>query len=324
MSDDSSINNNYENENENKNENGLLSDEEAESLEEDRQRVIEDSNQNDGIKHPAVLDPSIELDPHIPDRDYAEFLIDTAKKTVKREDALVRQIVYTALSKDSDNPLNLAVLAMSSEGKTHAVVETLKPFEKLDLWKIGSMSPKVIVRQNGILVDSNNEPIEERIKDLKRAIRKAEEDKNRDEEDKLSDELEQTYYLAKSLFETAVKEKEESKKAQYFVKAIKIYDKYLRRTLNLEIKDTKRVYSKILTDSNVNRNTSIQEIFDSFGGSDKLAPINCLSKIAHIKDDKDTFLVEESIGKRIKDMAIFFATIIPVAVAVIQLLLQQP
>ena len=76
---------------------------------------------------------------------------------------------------------------------------------------------------------------------------------------------------------------------------------------------------KILTDSNVNRNTSIQEIFDSFGGSDKLAPINCLSKIAHIKDDKDTFLVEESIGKRIKDMAIFFATIIPVAVAVIQL-----
>ena len=124
------------------------------------------------------------------------------------------------------------------------------------------------------------------------------------------------------MFETAVKEKEESKKAQYFVKAIKIYDKYLRRTLNLEIKDTKRVYSKILTDSNVNRNTSIQEIFDSFGGSDKLAPINCLSKIAHIKDDKDTFLVEESIGKRIKDMAIFFATLIPVAVAVIQLLLQ--
>ena len=128
-------------------------------------------------------------------------MIDTAKKTVKREDALVRQIVYTALSKDSDNPLNLAVLAMSSEGKTHAVVETLKPFEKLDLWKIGSMSPKVIVRQNGILVDSNNEPIEGRIKDLKRAIRKAEEDKDRNEEEKLSDELEQLQAESKILID---------------------------------------------------------------------------------------------------------------------------
>ena len=195
MSDDS-INNN-----EKKNENEFLSDEDAELLEEDRERVIADSNQNDGIKHPTVLDPSIELDSHIPDRDYAEFLIDTAKKTVKREDALVRQIVYTALSKDSDNPLNLAVLAMSSEGKTHAVVETLKPFEKLDLWKIGSMSPKVIVRQNGILVDSNNEPIEERIKDLKRAIRKAEEDKDQNEEEKLSDELEQLQAESKILID---------------------------------------------------------------------------------------------------------------------------
>lgn len=46
-------------------------------------------------------------------------------------------------------------------------------------------------------------------------------------------------------------------------------------------------------------------------------------KVGHEEDDKETFLVEESIGKRLKDMAIFFATIIPVAIAVIQLLLQR-
>jgi hypothetical protein len=39
--------------------------------------------------------------------------------------------------------------------------------------------------------------------------------------------------------------------------------------------------------------------------------------------ETETFLVDESIGKRMRDMAIFFATIIPVAITVIQLLLQR-
>jgi hypothetical protein len=54
-------------------------------------------------------------------------------------------------------------------------------------------------------------------------------------------------------------------------------------------------------------------ISESFESNDKLEPIKCLSKILNVKDT-DTFLVDESIGKRIKDMAIFFATIIPVAI----------
>lgn len=68
------------------------------------------------------------------------------------------------------------------------------------------------------------------------------------------------YYLAKSLFQTATQEKEESKKAECLIKATKLYDKYLRRTLNLEINDAKRIYSKILSDSNENKNKSIQQI----------------------------------------------------------------
>jgi hypothetical protein len=127
------------------------------------------------------------------------------------------------------------------------------------------------------------------------------------------------YYFAKSLFQTTTEEIEDSRKAEYFIKATKLYDKYLRRILNLEINDAKRVYSKILTDSNKNKNKSMQKIYESFGSSDKLAPINCLSELAPVKDDKVTFLVEESISKKMKDMAIFFATIIPVVVGAIQL-----
>lgn len=134
----------------------LLEQQEQEQKEQDN---LGSQFQAGGNGHGQVIeiDPTVDLNPFIGDRDYAEYIVDNAKKTVKREDALIRQIVYVALSKDSDNPLNLAVLATTSEGKTHAVVETLKPFEKLGLWVIGSMSPKVIIRQNGILVDSNND-----------------------------------------------------------------------------------------------------------------------------------------------------------------------
>jgi hypothetical protein len=153
----------------------------------------------------ASINPSIDLDPHIHEKDYAEYIIDVAKKTVKREDTLIRQILYTALSKDSDNPLNLAVLATTSEGKTHAVVETLKPFEKLGLWVIGSMSPKVIIRQNGILANSNNEPIESTIFDLKQQIKECKRNNQSDQVESLQQQLHQLYDDAKILIDLTSK-----------------------------------------------------------------------------------------------------------------------
>ena len=49
----------------------------------------------------------------------------------------------------------------------------------------------------------------------------------------------------KSLFQTITRQTEESKKMQDLIKATKTYDKYLRRTLNLEINSAKKIYSKI-------------------------------------------------------------------------------
>jgi len=125
------------------------------------------------------------------------------------------------------------------------------------------------------------------------------------------------YHFAKVLFQSATHEREGSKKAQYFVKAVKAYDKYLRGTLNLEINNTKKIHSKIIADPDSNKNESIRLISESFESNDKVEPIKTLSKLTFEKDDNDTFLVEESIRMRIKDEAIFFATIIPVAIAVI-------
>ena len=131
------------------------------------------------------IDPSIDLDPHIPDRDYAEYYINVVKKTVRREDSFVRQVFYTALSKDSDDPLNLAVLAKTSAGKTYGITETLKYFKDNSIWYIGSISPKVIVRQNGLLVDSNYQLLKPQLKELEKQLKEAEKNKDTDEVEEL-------------------------------------------------------------------------------------------------------------------------------------------
>jgi len=112
-----------------------------------------------------------ELASKIPGKDYAEFVIETTKLTVKQEDALVRQIYYTAISKDTREPLNLAILAPTSEGKTYPTLQTIQYFPPEDIRKIGSMSPRVVIRENGILVDNDtNQPITGKIKELRRKI----------------------------------------------------------------------------------------------------------------------------------------------------------
>jgi hypothetical protein len=139
----------------------------------------------------------------IPDKDFAEFVIETIKRTVRQEDSLVRQIFYTALSKNSANPINLAVLAPTSEGKTYPVLESVKYLPKSDVWKLGSMTPKVIIRQNGTLVDKDNEPLKPKIKELQRQIRSTKKDE--EEKEELQEQLDQLYQEAKVLIDLSDK-----------------------------------------------------------------------------------------------------------------------
>jgi hypothetical protein len=59
----------------------------------------------------------------IADNDYSEFINSCIKKTVKQEDAFVRQIVYTMLSAYSNNPINLGIIAPTIEGKNYPVIQ---------------------------------------------------------------------------------------------------------------------------------------------------------------------------------------------------------
>lgn len=152
-------------------------------------------------KESPEINPTLDLDPYIPNRDYAEYYINTAKKTVRKEDGLVRQVFYAALSKDSDDPLNLAVLATTSEGKTYGILQTLQYFPDKDIWYIGSMSPKVIVRQRGVLVDSEYNPLKPRLLELKKEIRRCQQNENLDREEQLKAELDELKEDAKVLIE---------------------------------------------------------------------------------------------------------------------------
>jgi len=140
----------------------------------------------------------IDLESEIADRDYASFTINTIKKTVKREDVLIRQVLYTGLSTYTYEPMNLAIIAATSEGKTYGVIQSMKYFPTDDVLYIGSMSTKVLVRQKGILVDSNHNAIEYKVKELRIMI-----DESADDEEKryLKEELEKLLQDSKRLID---------------------------------------------------------------------------------------------------------------------------
>jgi hypothetical protein len=115
----------------------------------------------------------IEIKSKIKSEEFFEYVIKTIKKTVKCEDALIRQILYTGLSTYvEDDPINLGVLAPTSEGKTYAIIESLQYFPDEDILYIGQMSPKVLVRQKGILIDKKScEPLDDKVHELRTKIR---------------------------------------------------------------------------------------------------------------------------------------------------------
>jgi hypothetical protein len=143
-----------------------------------------------------------ELGKEIPDGDYVEYVIKIAKRTVKGEDALVRLLVYVGLTVYSHNPLCLGIRAPTSEGKTYAITQTIqKFFPKEDIWLIGSMSPKALIRQNGVLVDSNNELLEPKIRELKVKIKECDRDDDLNQKTYLESELSKLYQTGKWLID---------------------------------------------------------------------------------------------------------------------------
>jgi hypothetical protein len=112
--------------------------------------------------------------------DYFEYLIDCIKRTVKEESALVRQIMYTMLSAYGNDPINLGVLAPTSTGKSYPMSQSVEYTPNgREVRKIGSMTPKVLIREQGVLVDKHGNPIGKEVRRLKNAISEAKNSKSK-------------------------------------------------------------------------------------------------------------------------------------------------
>lgn len=135
-----------------------------------------------------------------------EYVLKIIKRTVKGEDAGIRIVLYSGLSSYTFNPLSVAVRAPTSEGKTHLVIVVISLFPREDVWLMGSMSPKVLIRQYGTLVDRNNQPIAEDVRRLKKEIKICEIQSRKDETkiqqvEELRDELEKILRESKYLID---------------------------------------------------------------------------------------------------------------------------
>ena len=139
------------------------------------------------------------LEQEIPDKAYFEYSIKSIKKTVKCEDFLIRQILYTCFSSYvQDDPINLGIIAPTSEGKTYPLEECIEYFPKEDVYKVGSMSPKALIREKGILIDKNGDPIRQKINELLKQIDSSNE---KEEKQKFRGEISSLLQHAKTLID---------------------------------------------------------------------------------------------------------------------------
>jgi hypothetical protein len=84
-----------------------------------------------------------------------QFCIDIILKEAKREDMLVKQLIYTMLSAYTNNPINLAVNSPSGEGKNYVINKVGDNFPKEDVMFLAGMTDKALFHRQGTLVIKN-------------------------------------------------------------------------------------------------------------------------------------------------------------------------
>jgi len=89
---------------------------------------------------------------------------------IKLDPRLVKLLVREYFSSYTNNPINTAILAPSSEGKTFATVEVSKIFSEKDIIRIGRLSPTALIHQEGFYIDEDGNNIEEEVYSLDEKI----------------------------------------------------------------------------------------------------------------------------------------------------------
>jgi len=131
---------------------------------------------------------------------------------------------------------------------------------------------------------------------------------------------ESRFYFSKILFKQIANKDIEGDELKYLVKSLNSYNKYLRRSIGLQINDLKNIYSKIFSDPTIDKNYTVKKLSLAFEDNDKFKTIKSLSELLNIKDTEH-FLTKESIGKKLEDVATKLGTIVSTVAAIIGILL---
>jgi hypothetical protein len=94
---------------------------------------------------------------------------------------------------------------------------------------------------------------------------------------------------------------------------------YLRRNINLQIRDLKGLYSTIISHYPIEKKGLLDYLSSAFeDDNDKLKALRYLSTFSQ---DKEPFLVKESYSGKIQTWGQFAAAIIPVVITIIEIFL---
>lgn len=127
-------------------------------------------------------------------------------------------------------------------------------------------------------------------------------------------------YYAKGCLSLIRKSKDEVEKMGYLIMGLNSYNSYLRRYLKLEIKDIKKIYSKLATLPDKDKDAAIGKVTECFDSGDTLEPLRYL---AQFKDaDSDVLLAEEPLHEKIKTQVTYAVGIIPVALTILERVIQ--
>jgi hypothetical protein len=126
------------------------------------------------------------------------------------------------------------------------------------------------------------------------------------------------YYYARGCFQVS-QDQNESEKMTYLNRALNSYDKYLKRNLKLQISNTAKITSKIISDAAREQYDITASISHAFLHDNKLKPIEYMLNLMDLKKTEN-FLVKELMLNKIKESGTFFAAIIPVIISIIKLI----
>jgi hypothetical protein len=124
------------------------------------------------------------------------------------------------------------------------------------------------------------------------------------------------FYFARQSFRTVSRGEDDVERMKYLIVGLSSYNKYIRRSLGLQINDLKVIYSKIIADPAIDKNYSIKQLCEAFEDDDKLKSITCLTGLLNVKDPEH-FLVKQSLGKKIEDWGSILGTLASTIAALI-------